>query len=1149
MAVSAELQILITAVNNAKAQITSLVKDLSGVSAGVDKINGKDIGTKQNTQLKELGANAKSATDSMGMFALKAAAAVVAIRGLIAIPETYKQIDARLRIAADSQADYNRSQEETTRIALASRSSLEGVAGLYTKLRVNARLASDDAARLTEIIGKATQLDGGGAGADAAIFQLQQGLSSGTLRGEELNSVLEQTPSLAKALADGLGVSVGGLRQIAQDGKLTAEVVRDSLFKMQGDVESKFNQLPVTTGQAFENIKTKAILAIGSIDQQLGITSTIAKGIQAVADNLEPIIKAGAIVGAIFVGLKVQALIASSGMLTLAGATGALGVVMAAVFSPVTLVIGAFAGLIKFFTDGINASNALTETVAEEVTVWEVFGAVLGIVGDSISNVIGFIGDLTGLMPVGGKAIDEFGKQNEKTWTESGGFARNFFNGIVGFLPMLGRALAATAVLIKEGISQLFSSIADEARALGKDLQNVLKGDLTFSNLIKSGADSKKAFSNLGKQYAENMKDALDAGLGTDYAADIFKSINSRINEERKKKPIVADKPASLLPEQTKKGSAASAFGLGQDEINALKTVLDGITNDIKSSLAQASKIYDESYKDNLISINEFYIARQGIIDKQADTEIEAERTLLSALQAERAKVANTAVGDKEQEKKRAKLADIDNEIFKIGQKVLQIDKERGFATSDIARNRERDSKALREQLADIRLANDLVAGVATSEQRADAIRLRNAELLRKAQENESENKGATAAVERKIEIEINQETLDRTETEFNAVMARLRASQETVDIQRKNGILTETQAREQLVILNRQAADDLDVLIPKLEEAAKALGPEAQARVAEWRNQIAQTRLVVDETAVRINGAFKDGASTLFKDLITGAKNAKEAVLDFANTFLKAVADVASQKLTDSIFGGVAGGGGGIGGILSGLFGDKPKEKGSNPADPLYVQDASKATEKLGDVVNPTEGVLDTFFTKVKTGFNSLVDIGSNVFKQIGGFISNLFSSTGGSGGGGMGSLFGSIAGIFGFAEGGYVSGAGTGTSDSIVAKLSNGEHVTRASQTAKWLPLLNAINSGAIDSMSGLFGMSIPTRPYFAGGGLVDTAAQAGGQGTQASQSNQAQTTRIVNVIDPAMAGEYLQSAAGEKVLMNFITRNKSGVKSAIS
>ena len=208
---------------------------------------------------------------------------------VFAAAESFKAINARLLNATQGALDFNQAQTATVAIAKSTGASLDSIAGLYGKLRLNAGMAADDAEKLTAILAKATQLDGGGQGAQAALFQLQQGLASGTLRGEELNSVLEQTPTLALQIAKGMGVAQGDLRKLAEDGKLTAEAVKLALFAQTDAIDAMFGNLPVTAARAFENIKTTAITEFGQIDAALGVTSSVGSALQALADNFRAV--------------------------------------------------------------------------------------------------------------------------------------------------------------------------------------------------------------------------------------------------------------------------------------------------------------------------------------------------------------------------------------------------------------------------------------------------------------------------------------------------------------------------------------------------------------------------------------------------------------------------------------------------------------------------------------------------------------------------------------------------------------------------------------------------------------------------------------------------------------------------------------------
>ena len=95
----------------------------------------------------------------------------------------------------------------------------------------NAFTGTDELVAFAEQIQKQMAISGAsGASAQAALVQLTQGLASGTLRGEELNSVLEQTPMIAQTIAEYMGVTIGEMRELASEGKVTAEVVKNAML-------------------------------------------------------------------------------------------------------------------------------------------------------------------------------------------------------------------------------------------------------------------------------------------------------------------------------------------------------------------------------------------------------------------------------------------------------------------------------------------------------------------------------------------------------------------------------------------------------------------------------------------------------------------------------------------------------------------------------------------------------------------------------------------------------------------------------------------------------------------------------------------------------------------------------------------------------
>ena len=140
----------------------------------------------------------------------------------------------------------------------------------------------------TETINKLMVISGtSGASAAAALTQLGQAFASGTLRGEELNSVMEQAPALAKAIADGMGVTVGQLRAMGQEGKITAETVVQALKDQGAAVDEQFGKMAPTIGQAMDQAKNSFINYIGKVNEATGASGALASAIVGISESLD----------------------------------------------------------------------------------------------------------------------------------------------------------------------------------------------------------------------------------------------------------------------------------------------------------------------------------------------------------------------------------------------------------------------------------------------------------------------------------------------------------------------------------------------------------------------------------------------------------------------------------------------------------------------------------------------------------------------------------------------------------------------------------------------------------------------------------------------------------------------------------------------
>ena len=220
-------------------------------------------------------------------------AGVVTVGAAISKMDAYTGMQNRLKLVTQSQEQLNLAMSDTFSIAQKTRSSWENVIQVYQRFQDNAKTLNIDMAKtaeLTETVSKAVAISGASTeGANAALIQFGQSLASGVFRGEEFNSVAEQAPGLLKAIATGLGVNIGQLREMANDGKLTSDILVDALTKSKKSVDELFAKTDVTIGQSLQLVSNEVTKFTGEAGKASGVATTLASSIQILANNLDAI--------------------------------------------------------------------------------------------------------------------------------------------------------------------------------------------------------------------------------------------------------------------------------------------------------------------------------------------------------------------------------------------------------------------------------------------------------------------------------------------------------------------------------------------------------------------------------------------------------------------------------------------------------------------------------------------------------------------------------------------------------------------------------------------------------------------------------------------------------------------------------------------
>lgn len=213
------------------------------------------------------------------------------IHSYIAMSDQLKTIEGQIKNVVKSGKETKRVEEEIYAMAGRSRQSYAESANLFTSVARNASelgKSTDDILKFTEDVSNAMLLGGGSAASQqAALVQLGQALGSGTLRGDELNSIMEQAPKLAETIAKGMGTTIGSLRKLGSEGKLTAKDVFDAVRKQSDSLKKDLGNMPWTVAQASSRIRDSVAQLFFSIENKFGFGDKVARLIATIADQVD----------------------------------------------------------------------------------------------------------------------------------------------------------------------------------------------------------------------------------------------------------------------------------------------------------------------------------------------------------------------------------------------------------------------------------------------------------------------------------------------------------------------------------------------------------------------------------------------------------------------------------------------------------------------------------------------------------------------------------------------------------------------------------------------------------------------------------------------------------------------------------------------
>lgn len=285
-----------------------MVEDVAVIGIGI-KTHGNETAIRSLKDLVAWGGKAEAtvgglqgasdrtqkSVESLGV-TLKGLASLLGVRELISLTDQYTKYTAQLKLATGTTSAFASSMNQVRAISNAAQQDISAVGTLYARIANGTRelgISQQRMAAITETVSLSLKVSGAAASESAsAMLQLSQAFASGVLRGEEFNAVNEAAPRLMKALADGIGVPVGALKEMASEGKITSEIMANALPRALAELREEAKSVQ-TIGGSFTVLKNNVLEFVGTQAQASGAVTVLTTAIDGLANNLNLVAAAG----------------------------------------------------------------------------------------------------------------------------------------------------------------------------------------------------------------------------------------------------------------------------------------------------------------------------------------------------------------------------------------------------------------------------------------------------------------------------------------------------------------------------------------------------------------------------------------------------------------------------------------------------------------------------------------------------------------------------------------------------------------------------------------------------------------------------------------------------------------------------------------
>jgi tail length tape measure protein len=909
-----------------------------------------------------------------------------------------------------------------------------------------------------------------------AIIQLSQGLASGTLRGEEFNSVAEQMPILSEVLQKSLGKTRAELRKMAEDGELTPQIILSATKEAAAEIEKQYESMPLTIGRAGAHFGNAWTEYLNKTDNAISLTATVAAAISGLANNLDLFGNVALVVAAVaasrFVAGMVQSAAAMARNAAVTAASNNALVARAAIevkAAQASVAMAASTDRATLATERLTLANRNLAVAMRAATFSGLGQSLLALAGGPIGLAITAIFGLY--------AAYEYIKGKE---AELDAQYQQTANSIQSNIEKTEALIHARQELGEiGGFSERASQVETNNKAIEdakKELDELIKRRDELQQRMMS--DSFGGFVDLDKLNEANVRikvltattDELSEKTGE--LADINQAqLTAAFNAAMEAGGEFAERLKNLggLEAAETQEELKKAIKSAEEQMQSMSGELTQTEKKLRNELTQATMTATEQLENmkqafialskqagNAASEMDPFIARINMmidLNKQIE-QAKQNKKNESWLDRLKDRAATAGMGTAQKIMYDAEKEGLNDEQRKLAaQYAAKI--EAGEKAKKSARSSKTKYDATDKNLAlnvqYLRLTGQEVKANLTD------IEGRYSKLL--AEFTKHSNVDGINLIKKILPLEQAKAQVDGVQNEINRLYQNQSSQEQRIQAQVQVGLISHLEGQQQLKALYGSTVAELEKQIPVLEKLAQMPGAQGEAAknsLEDMKIKIAELKNAGNDLEKTFKEGLTEGLQTSIVGLAKGTMTLRDAVLNLANTIINAMINIAAQQL---------------------------------------AMQAASATSGWW------------------------------------GAIAGAFSS-------------GTVA----AATGGYIRGPGTSTSDSIPARLSNGEFVVKADSVAHYgVGFMHAINRRQLRSFSQGGPVSVPPVPSYSEPGLSDSLRD-GRTGAQvvASPVN-IQQTLVVDSAELFTAG--LNTNEGEKAVITMLRANKQTVKDVLN